>query len=293
METKFSADRENTENEPARIIMIDLARHSFKTKLADGREPLAEGGMEAAVQEALKNPTDIPVGKIFGSPRERTGQSSAARMFAEQLKEANFAGGDPEEFVRWLQDGGLEKTETPFLNFELGEGEYTTQLRDSVVKNNCLQWLVEKSEKAALDLKQDPKKVTPLCVQAGNVAKFFWAQAWLGYEDLKKGENLDQKMDFATSHQGVLESFLYKVIEKQDGAEAAAQFVQSLPAGGFAENQGFRAEVEILDKDDLDKWQVVIDYAGKKYLVLPADLQELMTAGDEFKKQLADNLSVK
>ncbi|KKU13924.1 MAG: hypothetical protein UX20_C0010G0016, partial [Candidatus Magasanikbacteria bacterium GW2011_GWC2_45_8] len=114
--------RAEHERKPIAQFSIDLARHSIKSKLPDGREPLAAQGVTAAV-ESRAHEKATHLGQGFGSWRERTGQSSVLRKFAEHFKEVDFVGIDPQDIVAWLQEGGLQKTETPLFDFAEGEGD--------------------------------------------------------------------------------------------------------------------------------------------------------------------------
>lgn len=292
---RFEKKTRETEPRPIASVAIDMARHSIKG--AKPREALTTEGMVAAVRAGIEQIQHLPHGEVYGSPRERTGQSSVARMFAGQFEKVDFSKVDPEDVVRWLESGGLNKTETPFLNFELGEGKYTDAFMDAFKKNEMMRWLAEESDDAAVEYEQDPKKVTPLSIQAGNIASFFFAKAWELYEKTRKGETVDKKMDFATSHQGVLESFLYKVILKHDGEAAANTFVETLsqPNQGFSENEGFRAELELYGTDvkDPEQWVVHIFYKEKEYRVPSDEVYVLMKEGQELKNTLAALKSTK
>ncbi len=276
------------ERTPIAQLHVDMARHSIKGKLPDGREPLTEEGMKAAVQSRTGTIREV-IGNIFGSPRERTGQSSALRMFADQFKEVDFAGVDPEDIVRWLQEGGLKKTETPFLDFQGGEGEYNKQCMAEFKAKNLLKWLYEKSEQVALETVQHPDKVTPLPIQAGNVASFVFGEVWGQYDRLWKGETgKPQGVDFATSHQGVLESFLTKVIERKEGHDAAIEFIASLGNEGFKENEGYKLDIAVYDKNNTDAWTATITYKDKQYVLESRDITAIIAEGQELKGKLVD-----
>lgn len=292
---RFEKKVVETESVPIASVAIDMARHSIKG--AKPREALTEEGVVAAVRAGVEHLRDIPEGEIHGSSRERTGQSSTFRMFGEVFDDVNLKDVDPEDVVRWIETLGVKKIETPFLNFQLGEGKYTDALMDAFKKNEMMKWLVETSDDAAVEYQQDPNKVTPLSIQAGNIGSFFFAKAWELYEKTRKGETVEKKMDFATSHQGVLESFLYKVILEHDGDAAANTFVEtlSLPNQGFSENEGFRAEVELYGTDvkDPEQWGLHIFYKEKEYQVASNEAYTLIKEGQALKNTLAAIKSTK
>jgi len=152
-----------------------------------------------------------------------------------------------------------------------------------------LKWLVERSDQAAAakDYKQDPEKVTPLSVQAGNVAAFIWALGRYKSDKILENPNSQEKTDFAfvTSHQGVLESFLYKIIKKKEGEEAANELIESLKKQGFPENQGFEAKF-LTYGEGPENWAIVINYKGKEYRVQPDLITEIIKEGSDLKKEI-------
>lgn len=274
------------ESEPVAGFEMDCARHSIKGEKP--REALTRAGMDAAVKAGLENTEAVreTLGQVYGSPRERTGQSSVLRMFAERFKEVDFSDVDPEDVVRWLQEGGLKKTETPFLNFQLGEGDYNAEFMKEFKAGNLLRWLVDRSDEKAVETKQKPDKVTTFSIQAGNVASFFFAKIWEAYTGETRGAPLPK--DFATSHQSVLECFLFKVIERHDGREAAERFVASLKNKGFDENQGFTLKGNVYDRDDAHQWDIDLTYQGKTYKIAPDELFQIMKEGEDLKDRLAE-----
>lgn len=274
------------ERPPVYQFSIDMARHSIKGPKP--REALTEEGMEAAVKSRLEDKYSF-LGKIFGSPRERTGQSSVLRKYSQQLKDVNFANTDPEEIVRWLQEGGLEKQETPLLDFSLGEGDYNKEFMENFNAKRLLKWKVEASDKRVLETKQDPHKVSSLSLEAANVASFIFAEIGDAYDRLAKGETAIkgmERVDFATSHQGVIESFLYKVIFKKEGKQAADQFVADLNNQGFKENQGIKLDIAIYDKNKVDDWKITLHWKDQKIVVTPKEILEIFREGDELKEKL-------
>ncbi len=285
----FEVSGAEKEREPLARVSIDMARHSIKG--AKPREALTQEGMDAAVQAGLSRQIQVDqinnlLGKVYGSPLERTAQSSVFRMFAEQFKDMDFSNVDPEDIVRWLEEGGLEKVETPFLQFQLGDGAYTDTMMDAFKKGEYFKWLVENSDRLAKEYKQ--KEVTPFSIQAGNIASFIFAKVWELYDGLsEKGTNFTEStLDFATSHQGVLESFLHKIIRKNDGEDVANEFVKELNGAGFSENQGFLVEIVIFSKDDSTAWGVNITYKDKKYYASSKDILQIMKEGEDLKEEL-------
>jgi len=292
---------------PVVAVIMDMARHSFKGKLPDGREPITQKGIEEAVKVGAKrkitdeNPSRKKslageAVEIYGSPRERTQQSSLFRQFGDLFKEVTFEGVDPQDVLRWLEEGGAVKAKgSELLDFQVGEGEFQDEMMESFGKGELMKWMVEDSDRVAAETWQHPDKATPLSIEAGNVATLV---SLLGsvksMEALKNEKSLAVKNGirveevFATSHQSVLESFLYKVIKmKDEDPEAASRFIsQDLDNKGFSENGGFKLGYLVYDKDDISNFQVQIEYKGKKYVLDPEDLQKIIDEGLALKKHL-------
>lgn len=275
------------ELKPIAQFSIDLARHSIKGKLPDGREPLAPQGLMAAV-ESRAHEKATHLGQVFGSWRERTGQSSVLRKFAEYFKDVDFLGVDPEDVVRWLQEGGLKKTETPLFDFAEGEGDYNKEYLEALmVKKDFFEWMATRNDRRAIETKQDPDKTAPLSVNAGNVATFIFLEVKDQYERLAKGgEEMNKGIDFATSHQGIIESFLYKVMLLKGADKKAMDKFWAKNKQSFKENEGIKIQVNVYDKDNVEAWDVSVEYDGDVYKLEPRDIFTLMQESDALKEQL-------
>jgi hypothetical protein len=293
---------EQREQKPLAVETFYFARHSLKgVKEVEGgssREIITPEGMSAAVDKGRSEEVYKKVVekagkgeklKIFGSPKERTSQSSLARMLGEHLKDATFAPDfDPEDLVDWVDEGGgLNRKESSLLDFEVGTGDYKTELFDHFKKGELIDWYVKKSDQKAIETAQDPDKISTLSTQAGNVAGFIWA---FGSKETNETSANKEEADFSfvTSHQGVLECFLYKVIKAKEGEEAAEEFVLSLDKKGFAENEGFELDYRKLreSEGDRDNFEVVIRYKGKEYVAGPKELFDIIKEGLSVKRKM-------
>ena len=293
---KFFGRREH-ERTPIAQVTFDMARHSLKTKMADGREPISREGMYEAVKagqqsghyEIVTSQAEQGPLNIEGSPRERTAQSSVFRMLGEHLKDANLDNVDPEDIVRWLEAGDtLQRKETGLLNFQLGEGKYHQDIHQSVLEGRYFPWLVEHSDKMAVEEKQDPDKVTPLSIQASNVASFIASTGLSRTKELLDNNQNNPEIDFTTSHQGVLESFLYKVIDLKGDKKDVDEFLDKVGAG-FAENEGLYLDFKRYGAADND-WQAVVRYGDKEYVLSPDDINKIIQDGENLKSQLKQQL---
>ena len=275
-------------------VEIKARRHSLKGKTPDGREPLTAKGALAAVEAGLKGDHAEQVEQkikegdidVYGSPRERTSQSSVFRMFAEQFKNSEFENVDPQDIVRWLEEGGLENVQTKLLDFQVGDGKFKEEILDSFKKGELMIWLSEKSDEAAVEYKQNPETAAPISIVAGDVAAFFWALGKMKADQImEKGGDNRTNINFATSHGMIFESFLYKALEKGMGEQYAKDFIKETPAQ-FSENEGF--DVVYQAKADGD-WQVQIKYKDKEFALSSKEMTEIIQEGEDLKRKLEKN----
>lgn len=277
-------------------VEIDLARHSIKGAEIEGRVPISEEGILASIEAGTGEHTEDVTKRakkgeaveVYGSLLERTQQSALFRMLSDHFKKSGFKDVDPEDVMRWLeQGGGVKKVETPLLGFQLGDGEYKKEMLENLNKGRYLAWLVERSDEAAIENKQDPDKVTPHSIQAGNVASFIWALGSIKAEKLiKQGDGETVDFAFAATHGGVLESFLYKVIEIKEGEVESQKFIDDLSkVGYFEENQGFKAKYNAYSEDG-QKWDIEIEYNGKSYTLSQNEAVKIIQEGIDLKSKL-------
>jgi len=189
--------------------------------------------------------------------------------------------------VRWFkEDGEVEMTKTPLLTFQTGDGEFKKVEYAHDKDNTYLDYKIHESDDLALKTKQDPDKATTFSTQAGDVGAFIFAKVWEAYN----GDSVPNSFDFATSHGGVLESFLYKVIKMKEGEEEAEEIIAEIGGTGFDYNDGFEVEGKIYDKNDVEAWNIEVAYKDKLYKLSSGDLVQIIEEGEEFKKRMRENL---
>lgn len=277
--------------QPIAVIEMDMARHSVKRKDVEEGDAIGQPGMESAAQSRddleAKVQAITESGKpvsIVGSPRQRTTQSSIYRALGEKLKEVSIEGMEPDDMVRWLESGGvIEKTNTELLNFQDGTGEYEKDMTKAYEEGRLMRWMIEKSDELAVNTEQVVDKATPLSVQAGNVSMLIYSLGRLRTDRVLSDEQLENDLNVITSHQSVLESFLYKVITLKDGEDVGEQFVADLSEAGFRENQGFNCKYEQFEDGD---WQVRINFEGKEYVVTKEEMVQIAQEGADLKAKM-------
>ena len=309
----FDSKKNEAEKKPIAVFELDMARHSKKAKTE--REELTDEGLQLAAKKGLENDAGSKEtfekvrGKlnsgealeVWGSPRERTIQTSTLRMLGEQFKDATFGNLDPKDLVEWLKSGDkLKEKNDDLLNFLPGSGKYTKEMEDAYfgiskdengneikVPPFTLKWMVENSDKDAIEQKLSVTDTTSFSTHAGNVAQFIKK---LGKSKVNEMFNKGKKEDFAfaTSHQTVLESFLYKALAKVSGKGEADAFLASRQAG-FDFNEGFKIDFEVYSKD-LNDWAVNLTYNGKKYKIEPKILNEIIMEGLEQEEDMRESV---
>lgn len=286
--------------EPQIRITFDLARHSLKNKTereelsSDGMTDAAKVGEEGRFSDEIESRVEKDEElEIYGSGRERTIQSSLLRMLGDKFKEADFKNTDPQELVEWFTNSGeIKVTQTELLDFKSGEGDYHDELYEAFGKGKLLSWLIDESDRRAIETDQDPDKVDTFSTQAGNVAAFLWAVGSSKAEDLSQSDKEKEDFVFATSHQSILESFIYKAIKMNNGLEKADQFVKDLDGRGFRENQGLEVEF-IASKYELDSWVLVVSYNGEEFTLWPDELGQIMQEGEDIREALRQRQEAK
>ncbi|MDE1988521.1 MAG: hypothetical protein KGI39_02365, partial [Patescibacteria group bacterium] len=141
------------------------------------------------------------------------------------------------------------------LNFEADSASnYFKKAVEAAKKSEYLKFLVEKSDELAKE--ENDNKSSTYTKQAQAIAyiiqKYYDIAPRfneLVQDDDKKYE--DTMKRFFASHQGVLESFLAKVIEKIKGIEERDKFVQALNNQGFDYAEGFDVEIKNRESGDL------------------------------------------
>lgn len=277
------------ETEVRRIVVViemDMARHSIKNGEVIGQEGMEAAArsrpeLEARAQEISKSGQPI---SIVSSLLPRAEQSGVFRTLGEKLREVNIEGMDPDDITRWLKEGGaIETINTSLLGFQMGEGEYQDKMTTAFKEGRLMRWMIEESDDVAVESGQIEDKATPLSVQAGNVAMLIYSLGRLRTEKFIDDQELVRDLNMVTSHQSVLESFLYKVIVLKEGEEAGDEFIADLNEAGFKENQGFNCKYEQFEDG---AWQVRINYEGKEYVVSKEEMIQITQEGVDLKARM-------
>ena len=294
-------NRKLFEQEPKPIaeVIINCTRHSIKGKREkdDDRRKLTTEGIKAAaekgreqgyskqIQDQIEN---LGKAEVHGSTTDRTVQTSVFRMLGEQFKDVSFEGTEPQEIVRWLQEGGLNVERDELLGFKIGDNKYKEEIIKSVREDeDYINWLLEKSDQAGIDYKQDPENISPITIQAGNIAEFFKIIGQGKTNDIVESNQENSEIVIASTSQGILESFLYKAIQLNENEETAREILQDIEGNGFDFNQGFDVRFRKFE----DNWDLIIKYNDLEYLLDQGQIEQIIQERENYKQQLKDNLN--
>lgn len=303
MEREYGHNPEYREIQPS--IRLEFFRHDEKTKLIedadntdDSKVRLTERGrVKATAKGQLKNP-HAEVAVSFGSGRERSQETALRHMLAEELSVTpDMSLEDMREEVGRSVSFGKKDAVTGNLDFDWDSNE---QFHDAAYERyldskDALKFIWKDSDGLVKELKDDTS--SSYSRLAGNVAELVFKYItifprWknLANEKPEKYKAFDNEMQrFFSSHQGVLESFLMKVMEKNEGAKGVENFINSLAdKNGFGFSEGF--SVEILEQNG--ETVVHIQYKDKKWFVSPNMIQEIVQERDLLNKEIKVSLSI-
>jgi len=230
-------------------------RHDEKEKdktKSDEEVRLTPAGKMRAKEKAEQD--DISQSMAFGSPRKRT-QETAGLVMSGKLEE--ITGTETLEELKEKLDkdlplkSGSKIRVDDRLNFEADlTSVYVKKALDSAKNGKYLKFLVEDSDRLAKEENDDKSSTYSKQAQAivSVVEKYYSIAPHFNELAQDKYKNYEDTMKrFLGSHQGVLESFLAKVIEKTKGIEERNKFVEVLNNQGFDYAEGF--EVDIKNKE--------------------------------------------
>lgn len=243
---------ENRENREVVTSKIDLRFFRHGEKESDKTKPdeemrLTETGKRQAVEKSVDK--DITQAVAFGSPRKRT-QETAGLVMTGQLDE--ITGKEGLEELREKLDKELKVGSKIGVDKRLdlnsdSTSEYGKKAYEAFKNSGkFLKFLVEESDALAESLKD--KTAFTYSRQASNVAEFLAKYLAIAprWDNLAQDENKsygDTLKRFFSTHQGIAESFLAKIIEQTKGKEERDAFVTALGNKGFDYAEGFNVEI--------------------------------------------------
>jgi hypothetical protein len=229
-------------------VVLEIMRHSLKEKApekTDDKVRLSPEGRALADSKGEKVDAQPEVSLAWGSPRERTHETAFRTMMPDRI-EADQSLEDIEATIAEEQKYGKKIIVDSRLDFDLS-GPAGVEAMDAFKKGYYLENLFEKSDQRALETKD--KISTTYLRQAGNVAEIVDRYAQQGdnfnriVSKTDKYEEFGNQMErYLATHQGVVECFVAKVLEKKYGVEKRREFQKDL-GNGYKETEGARLEI--------------------------------------------------
>ena len=256
-------------------VVLDFFRHDDKDPnkvepvKPDTEVELTPKGKMNAKSEAELEDTTFAV--AFGTDRMRARQTAMYHMAGmtenvsgeetyEELEKAVNIGKDLNNGV----DYGSKIITDNRLNFVLEKNTpYGKVGYERFGKGEYLKFLVEESDMLSKELGNVRESTySTQAASIGELVKKYIAVS-KNFDRLYESKGEDERKTnelqrFFGSHQGVLECFLAKVIEKTKGVEERDRFVKLLKNQGFDFSEGF--EIEILNTETGEEPKIKISY---------------------------------
>lgn len=230
-------------------ILLRFFRHGEKEKksnktILDADIDLTSNGKKESIDAS--ETMNINQAVAFGSPRIRT-QMTAALVMA-----GNSEAISGDETLKDLQKrlGNKIRVDTR-LDFKVElDGEYGKELYKEYRAGRYLKFLVERSD--LLAKQYDDKNSATYSRNASRIAEIIYeniivAEKWDRIVSKRPKKYTDTLEKFFSSHEGVLESFLAKIIELTQGVEQRDAFVKINNNHAFAFLEEFKV-ISILNK---------------------------------------------
>lgn len=270
-----SLSENKTEKTPSTKVVVELFRHSLKEN--DPSRPNSEllltpEGRELARAhgESLRPYSDRAV--AGASLMDRAAETAMLTMLADEMEiETDDSLEAMEGKVSEHLSVGKKLYRDERLGFALGKGKTGEEGMKSFKEGRYLNWLIKDSDRQAAEEKD--LVTTTYLRQAGNIAELLARYQAVGNSfhrlvgDKDKLEQHGAQLErYLTTHQGVAESFVAKVIEIQEGLVARDQFANTL-GNGWAETKGIHIEI-INDESGQRSFITYQDANGEKKEIL-------------------------
>ena len=231
-------------------IVLKFMRHDEKSKVEPGqpdeRVKLTEKGRKHA--RGLSKFENMPQTVGFGSPFDRAQETAGQVMAGDAL---SLTGEEPLSDLKNIIDADLKYGTKLGVDSRLGffidkSTEYGKAANDAFGKGQWLPFLTEKSDELAQESGDD--KSSTYSRMAAGVAEIVnkYLAAAPRFDSLVKDKGYEKDLNrFFVSHQGVLESFLAKIVEKTQGKQELGYLIKALNNQGFAFAEGFEMDIEM------------------------------------------------
>lgn len=279
-------------------IILEFMRHGDKeidkTK-TDEEILLSPKGRMQAVEKGKELDPQAEVSLAWASPRKRTQETAYHAMLAN---EENI---NPDASLEEIENAisqevkvGRKLIQDKRLNLG-SDGPMRKELLDAYKNGQYIRFLVEKSDQRAIDLGDQIS--SSYSRFAGNIAEIIYRyikvannfNSIAGKTD-KYEEYGNQLERYLVTHQGIMESFIAKVLEKKRGIGERDKFVKAI-GESFSETQGIHMEIN----NQGNKQTILMDYPIldekgnpiKETLKIDEDLlEEIIKERDQFEEKV-------
>lgn len=246
-------------------IVLHFMRHGKPESLQEGGTDESRHLSEEGVQQARGKANEdqkLDQSIAYGSPRLRSQETAMYTMAGGSL-EKDIASSEVKDVLNEDLKVGSKVGVIEGLNFNGGGAEFSKEADKAYAEGQYLDFIINKSDDLAERL--GDKKATSLSVQAGNIAEIVkkYIEASPRWNKLVNDpeKNYEENLDrFFGSHQGVIESFLYKIVS--DNKVKADLIANSLsPKGGFDFVEGIT--IDVIQKDPTEDPEIVLEFSKK------------------------------
>lgn len=265
------------EKVPETKVVLHFLRHEEKGKAepeqSDFAVELTPKGREKAIQKGKEKPAQLGVSWAAGSPRIRSAHTALLRMMAGEeilTPEMGFEEAKA-EVEKWLKEKGVKYGKKLAILPELGfyieaEPEYKQKTIEAFDAGRGLEFVLRESDDLARRFKN--LNILSHSQVAANFASLIAREMQVGNnfnqivardpEKYKKYGNQIER--YFGSHQGTLECFYAKVLEKLYGPEKVDELIDKFrdkdgKANGFDFQEGFKVEI----KNGLEGQKVILE----------------------------------
>ena len=252
----FSTERTYLEQEEQKVvshIILEFMRHGRKEKV-EGKDDydirlIPEARVDAK-NKGQRLGVQAEVSVAYGSPRKRAQEAATRVMLGNELDITDdMSLEEIEEEVADYMKLGKNSSKKIVAEELLDFTDNTKDGLEAYLAGRTMVYMIRESDNLALE--RNDKELTSYTRAAGNIAEIVakWVGVGKNFNKIvekkpeKYAEFKNQLERYFGSHQGVLESFLLKVVEKIGGVEARDEVLALMPAG-FKELQGFRIDIE-------------------------------------------------
>lgn len=286
---------ENKEQYKPSKIELHFFRHSIKESdnpaaIGDHEVKLSAEGKALAKEQSFDG-NNLKQSIAFGSPRVRTQETAALMMAGKQ--DAITGQESFDELFEKLdaeQEFGSKVGVDERLNFaDQASTPVGSANLDAMKRGEYVRSIVQNSDTLALEAGDTSgANYTHKAANLARIVEKYLAIApvWdrlVNDPNKKYSETLER---YFSTHQGMSESFLAKIIEKTDGIEARNTFLDTFPQG-FTYLQGFDLEIQTTSKGDRE---VVLTFSNNekkiKKLISEDMLKSIISEDEQLMKKI-------